>query len=120
VREAVVARQRHLAREAGELGGGLVAEGRDTTTVVFPAAEHKFFLIATAPERARRRARELHQEHRLDSIQADLDRRDRQDSTRAASPLIESPHALRIETDGQSVEQVVARILSALRRDARR
>ena len=119
VREAVVARQRHLAREADARGGGLVAEGRDTTTVVFPAAEHKFFLIATAPERARRRARELHQEHRLDSIQADLERRDRQDSTRAASPLVESPHARRIETDGQSVEQVVARILSALRRDAK-
>jgi cytidylate kinase len=120
VRAAVVARQRHLAREADARGGGLVAEGRDTTTVVFPAAEHKFFLIATAPERARRRARELHQEHRWEAIQADLERRDHLDSTRAASPLVEAPGAQRIETDGQSVEQVVARILTALRRDARR
>ena len=71
-------------------------------------------------ERARRRAHELHQEHRLEAIQADLERRDRHDSTRAVSPLTEAPGALRIETDGQSVEQVVARILETLRRDAPR
>jgi cytidylate kinase len=120
VREAVVLLQRRLATEAELAGKGLVAEGRDTTTVVFPDAEHKFFLIATAPERARRRARELHQEHRLEAVQADLERRDRLDSTRAASPLVEAKSALRIETDGLSAEQVVARILSALGPDAAR
>ena len=51
VREAIVARQRELAQELG----GVVAEGRDTTTVVFPRAEHKFFLVASPEERARRR-----------------------------------------------------------------
>jgi cytidylate kinase len=114
VREAVVAMQRQLAREAAARGTGLVAEGRDTTTVVFPEAEHKFFLIATARERAKRRAAELNQEHRQDQVQVELERRDRLDSTRATSPLVEAPDAVRIETDGLDVQQVVDAIRAHL------
>ena len=114
VREAIVAMQRSLAREAGARGSGLVAEGRDTTTVVFKEARHKFFLIATAAERARRRARQLNQEHRQEEIQADIERRDRLDSTRAMSPLREAEDSERIDTEGLSVDEVVERIRARL------
>ncbi len=114
VREAVVAVQRALAERSGKTGG-LVAEGRDMTTVVFPNARHKFFLIATASERARRRARQLNQEDRRAEIQADIERRDRQDATRAVSPLRQAPDATLVETDGLDAHAVVERILSQVR-----
>lgn len=103
VRMHVVARQRELARE----WGGLVAEGRDTTTVVFPQADHKFFLWASARERARRRAEELRQPEAQERIAAELEARDRFDSTRAIAPLRQAPDAVRIESDGLAPEQVV-------------
>jgi cytidylate kinase len=117
VRAAVVLEQREMARRAGEPGrpGGLVAEGRDTTTVVFPDAAHKFFLIATAPERARRRARELNQEDRVETIQQDLERRDRMDATREVSPLRQAPDAAVVDTEGLSAEEVAHRILEVVR-----
>jgi cytidylate kinase len=111
VREAVVAVQRQLAERSDETGG-LVAEGRDTTTVVFPDATHKFFLIATATERAQRRARELNQEDRREAIQADIERRDRLDTTRAVSPLCQAPDATVVDTQGLDIEAVVQRILA--------
>ena len=114
VRRAVVADQRAMAA-ACPPGGGLVAEGRDTTTVVFPDAAHKFFLIATASERAQRRARELKQVHRVHEIQADIERRDRLDTMRTDSPLLEAADAVRIETDGLSAAEVIARILAEVR-----
>ena len=111
VRAAVVRQQRAIARAAG----GLVAEGRDTTTVVFPDAAHKFFLIATPQERARRRALELGRPERAREVQAEIEQRDRLDSTRAHSPLVQAPDAVRIDTDGLSAEQVAERILSSVR-----
>lgn len=111
VRRVIVAEQRALAA-ACPPRGGLVAEGRDTTTVVFPDATHKFFLIATASERAHRRARELNQVHRVDEIQADIERRDLLDTTRTDSPLLEARDAVRIETDGLSPDEVIARIMA--------
>lgn len=114
VREAVVKVQRALA--AGTAGaGGLVAEGRDTTTVVFPDATHKFFLIATAAERARRRARELDQEDRVAEIQAEIERRDAYDTTRATSPLRQAPDATVVDTDGLDLEEVIATLLRHVR-----
>ena len=114
VREVIVARQRELARTAR----GVVAEGRDTTTVVFPAATHKFYLSASVEERALRRARELHALERLAEIRADLERRDALDSTRVHSPLRAAADARRVETDGLDVRAVVARILALVREDA--
>ena len=114
VRRVIVADQRAFA-DACSPAGGLVAEGRDTTTVVFPNATHKFFLIATASERAQRRARELNQVHRLDEILADIERRDLLDTTRSDSPLREAEDAVRIETDGLSPQQVIERILAEVR-----
>ena len=112
VRTAVVAVQRALA----EARGGLVAEGRDTTTVVFPDADHKFFLNASQEERARRRARqEAAASDAYETILADIARRDRLDSTRAHSPLVRSPEAIVIEADEMSADEVVAAILERIR-----
>lgn len=117
VREAVVARQRDLARNLP----GVVAEGRDTTTVVFPAAAHKFFLVASPQERARRRTRQEGSEgdpRALAANLADILRRDRLDATRAHSPLVQAPDAIRIDADERSVEEVVDTILAHVRAGA--
>lgn len=111
VRAAVVARQRELVASTP----GVVAEGRDTTTVVFPRATHKFYLSASAAERARRRALQEGTPGRRAEIEAELERRDVLDSTRAHSPLRFTADALRIETDGLTQEQVVARLLAHVR-----
>lgn len=115
VREAVVARQRALAAE----GPGVVAEGRDVTTVVFPEADHKFFLDASRGERARRRAVQEGVEpddlEALAAIRTDIERRDRLDRTRACSPLVQAPDAVLIRADGLSIDEVVARILEVVR-----
>ena len=109
VRQAVVARQRELARERD-----IVAEGRDTTTVVFPQAEHKFYLTADERTRAERRARELGRPGALEDVRRALGERDRLDSTRAHSPLRQDPAAVRIDSDALDVQGVVARILAVL------
>lgn len=111
VREAVVAEQRKIAARSK----GVVAEGRDTTTVVFPEADHKFFLNASKEERARRRAEQDGRAADQALILADIDRRDRLDATRAHSPLVKAPDALEIDGDRMSVEDVVARILAEVR-----
>ena len=107
VRGRVVERQRHLAAS----WGGLVAEGRDTTTVVFPQATHKFFLIASAHERARRRALEIGEPQRADAIQAEIEHRDALDTSRAHSPLRCPPDAIVVDTSGLDAREVADVIL---------
>lgn len=116
VREAVVHRQ----REIGKRSPGIVAEGRDTTTVVFPEADHKFFLNASADERARRRALQEGTLERLDEVRDDIERRDRLDTTRAHSPLKQAPDAIVVEADGLAVHEVVDSILERIRGGAPR
>jgi cytidylate kinase len=111
VRAVVVREQRAVAQRRG----GLVAEGRDTTTVVFPRADHKFFLIASSAERARRRALELGAPASVAAIQAEIDRRDALDTERAHSPLVRAPDAIVIDTDGLEVAAVVEKILEHVR-----
>jgi 3-phosphoshikimate 1-carboxyvinyltransferase len=101
VRRALVARQRAWVAEHG---GGVV-EGRDIGTVVFPEAAVKVYLTASPEERARRR-----QDETADGVA----RRDRIDSTRAASPLMEAPDAHLLDTTGRSVQDVVEEVLSWL------
>ncbi len=108
VREAIVTQQRRIASALA----GVVAEGRDTTTVVFPDADHKFFLDATCEERARRRALQESAPERYEVILADIIRRDRLDTTRAHSPLTRAPDAQLIDADGKGVEDVVREILA--------
>lgn len=102
VRAAMVQRQRAVAAEEP---GGLVVEGRDIATVVFPDARVKIFLTASLGERARRRADESH-----DSVV----RRDQADADRAASPLRRAADATIVDTTGRSVDDVVEEIVRCL------
>jgi cytidylate kinase len=114
VREAMVALQRKIGER-----GGLVAEGRDTGTVVFPRAEAKFFLDADPRERALRRFRELKakgKEARQEEVEEDVRKRDDQDSSRNLAPLKPAEDAHRIDSTGLTPEEVVERMLDVLRR----
>ena len=113
VRRRMVALQQDMARE-----GGVVMEGRDIQTVVLPEAEVKIFLTASAEERARRRWEELRgrgREADLQHVLADIEARDARDTTRADSPLKPAPDAVHVDTDGLTIEQVVARVLEVVR-----
>ena len=109
VRAELVARQRDWAAKRG----GGVLEGRDIGTVVFPDAELKVYLTAEPDERALRRAREA-VDLDYDAVAADLTRRDRIDSTRRADPLTAAEDAVRIDTTGLSVAEVVAAVTELL------
>lgn len=108
VRDRVVAQQRAIGRACA----GLVVEGRDTASVVFPDADYKLFLDASPRERALRRARQEDREGELDMILRDIERRDRLDTTRAHAPLCKAEGAMLIDTDGKSVEDVVTEIIA--------
>lgn len=111
VREALVAKQREMARE-----GGVVLEGRDTGTVVFPDAEVKFFLDAAAAVRARRRYLESSPPgaQPFEEVLRDVLRRDVQDSTREHSPLRVADGAAYIDTTTMTVDEVVGEMLRRL------
>jgi CMP/dCMP kinase len=112
VREKLLALQRQAAGQ-----GGVVAEGRDMGTVVFPAAEIKFFLDASLDERAKRRAAELHQKGALPSppdIRETIILRDRQDRQREISPLAVAPGAIVIDSTNKTLVEVVEIMLAAV------
>jgi len=100
-----------MQREIGR-GGGLVTEGRDQGSVVFPDAEHKFYLDASVEERARRRAGELGGE--AGALREAIERRDAQDRARPVGPLVRPEGALRIDSSGLTVEEVVARMAASV------
>lgn len=110
VRQSLVRRQRDYANH-----GGLVMEGRDIGTVVFPDADVKVFLDASEDERARRRAHDpahaSSQAGGVEQVKSALADRDRADSTRKTSPLTMASDAVRIDTTGMSVDEVVSTIL---------
>jgi len=111
VREALVRQQRAM----GE--GGIVMAGRDIGTVVFPEAEHKFFLTASLDEKVRRRAAQY--ERRGESVDSETMRkevelRDRVDSERAIAPLRPADDATIINTDDLSLDDVVATIVTEI------
>lgn len=114
VRAKVTPLQRRLAA-----GGGVVLEGRDTGTVVCPDAEIKFYLDASQDERTRRRRAELLARGvalDFDVVYDDISARDRQDTTRSLAPLRPAPDAVRIDSDGLSVAEVVERMLLEIER----
>ena len=117
VRAVLVRRQREMGR-----GGGVVMEGRDIGTVVFPDADVKVYLDASPEERARRRAADpahaASQQAVLAEIATALAERDRSDSTRAISPLSRASDALAIDTTTMPVERVIDEILALV--DTRR
>ncbi|WP_353931011.1 bifunctional pantoate--beta-alanine ligase/(d)CMP kinase [Okeanomitos corallinicola TIOX110] len=111
VRKALVQQQQNWGQK-----GGLVAEGRDIGTHVFPDAEVKIFLTASVAERARRRHQDFstqgQAEVSLEQLEQDIAARDYKDSTRTISPLRKAADALEVETDGLTPSQVAARIVS--------
>ncbi len=114
VRAVLVQRQ----RESG-LDGGIVMEGRDIGTVVFPSADVKIYLDASAEERARRRANDPAHSGgpaTVAAVQTLLAERDRVDATRAASPLYAAADATVIDTTGKPVDAVVAEVLAIVNR----
>jgi CMP/dCMP kinase len=110
-----------LQRRLGE-SGGIVMEGRDIGTVVFPRADVKVYLDASPEERARRRANDP--AHSGPSIVADvvteLAARDEIDRTRTVSPLYAAPDAVVIDTTGKSVHDVVADVIGVIRSNGAR
>ncbi|HTE51711.1 MAG TPA: (d)CMP kinase [Kofleriaceae bacterium] len=114
VRGALLGLQRRLAGE-----GGVVAEGRDAGTVVFPSAQAKFFLTASDEVRARRRQDELAAAGvaaDLARTQEEMIRRDRRDVTRAVSPLLCAPDAVVVDSSALTLDDVVNRMLEVVRR----
>jgi len=113
VRAVLVARQRSLGEQ-----GGVVMEGRDIGTVVFPDAQLKIYLDASETERARRRANDsAHTGSQAGeaAVAAAIQARDQSDKTRAASPLTVAQDAVLIDTTGMPIDEVVQRVLDLAR-----
>jgi cytidylate kinase len=112
VRAVLVERQRRMRAESG-----IVMEGRDIGTVVFPDADVKIFLDATPEERARRRANDPAHSGpaAVAEVATALSARDEADRTRAASPLYIAPDAIIVDTTGKPVDEVVRNVMAIVR-----
>ena len=114
VREALTRQQQAMGER-----GGLVAEGRDIGTAVFPDAELKVFLTATVAERARRRALDLEERGfavpALAELEAQIAERDHLDSSREVAPLTQAADAQELITDGLSIDAVIERLVQLFR-----
>jgi CMP/dCMP kinase len=114
VRRTLVNRQREL----GQRGGGVVLDGRDIGTVVFPQADIKFFLTAAPEERAHRRYDEDRLKERDGSFEetlAEINTRDRRDSTRDDSPLAIAEDAIVIDSTEFSIDEVFEQMMKAIK-----
>jgi cytidylate kinase len=112
VRQKLTEMQRTIGHD-----GAIVAEGRDMGTVVFPAAQYKFFLDATPEERARRRQLQLlekGQKVEFEEILAQTRKRDRDDSSRALAPLKPADDAIVIDSSRMGIDEVVSFMLAAI------
>jgi len=110
VRSALLDRQRAFAKAPG-----LVADGRDMGTVVFPEADLKIFLTASAEERAQRRYKQLKDKGSdvsLPALSREITERDLRDSTRAVAPLKPAPDAEVIDSTSLTIEQVIDRVIA--------
>lgn len=102
VREAILDRQREVYEAPG-----LIAEGRDCGTVIFPQADLKIYLVADEASRALRRAEEKQDEQALEQVGEALKKRDQQDRSRAAAPMEAAEDAVLIDSTNLSLEEVV-------------
>ncbi|NPV00330.1 MAG: (d)CMP kinase [Brevinematales bacterium] len=117
VRDKLVELQRAIAEK-----GEYVCEGRDMGTVVFPAAFRKFYLDASPTERARRRANQLYDkgiidkidDDSLNKIKSEIESRDTKDITRENSPLTVPVDAVKIDTDGKTIGEVLSEIMKSI------
>jgi cytidylate kinase len=113
VRAALLELQRRLGA-----GGGVVVEGRDTGTVVFPAAEAKFFLSATDEERATRRMLELQRSGVsavYDVVLREIRERDARDAQRAVAPMVPAEDAVMVDSSKLSIDEVVSQLENVVR-----
>lgn len=113
VRQALLQKQQNFRQSPG-----LVADGRDMGTVVFPDASSKVFLTASAEERARRRYKQLKEkgiDANLSSLTLDIEERDRRDSERATAPLAMAENALYIDSSNMSIDAVIEEVLNLIR-----
>ena len=113
VREKMVDLQRKMATD-----GGVLMDGRDIATHVLPDADVKIFLTASIEERAQRRWKEMKEkgyDMSLEELQKDIAARDKADSEREISPLVQADDATLLDTTGLSIDEVVARILAMCR-----
>lgn len=113
VRQALLARQKAFA-----ISPGLVADGRDMGSTVFPDAELKIFLTAESEERAKRRYKQLKEKGigaNLPRLIAELKQRDERDSTRSASPLVAAQDAVTIDTTHLDIEQVYDEVMQRVK-----
>ena len=114
VRERLVVLQRNIAEKQG-----VIMDGRDIGTVVLPNADYKFFLTASADERARRRFLELQSlgiETTIEEVKQNLIERDRIDSEREISPLKQAEHAILIDNTNLNKEETIDLILSYIKK----
>lgn len=114
VRQAMVAQQRNMGR-----AGGVVLEGRDIGTVVFPDADVKVFMVAGLEARARRRKEELQRsgnEVSLVVLMREIDERDHKDSTRQTSPLQKADDAIELDTSALTIEEQVEFVVKEARK----
>lgn len=105
IRHEIVQHQRKIGEK-----GDIIAEGRDLTTIVFPDADYKFYLDASVKERAKRRFEELQTQNvetTLESVEEDISVRDEKDISREHSPLKYAKDAIRVDTTGKSIDEVV-------------
>ena len=115
VRDMLVAKQRNIGRN-----GSVVMDGRDIGTVVFPAAEKKFFLDASPEARGKRRYLELKEQGKdvdLDSIVEQVKQRDHEDRTRKVSPLIPAQDAIELDTTEMDLNGVVEKLLQWIQKE---
>src|SRR5262249_30522780 len=98
--------------------GGVVMDGRDVGTKIFPDAPVKIFLDASLDVRARRRYEEERQRGRdvtVEQVREELEERDRRDRERTATPLVKAPDAVFVDTSDMQLEQVVGRVLEIVK-----
>lgn len=111
VRAYMVEEQRRIGREQDERHGGVVLDGRDTGTVVFPDAPVKIFMVADLDERARRRLQEYEragEDVSFEEVRAELEARDRKDRSRDIAPLRRPEDAITLDTTDRTIEEQVA------------
>ncbi len=112
VREALVALQLGFRQAPG-----LVADGRDMGTVIFPDAAHKVFLTASAAERAKRRYKQLKEKGlsvTLAGLQREIEARDNRDASRSVAPLKPADDAVLVDTTGMGIDEVVAKVFAVV------
>ncbi len=105
IRHEIVRHQQRIGEN-----GSIIAEGRDLTTIVFPNADYKFYLDASVKERAKRRFADLQAQNvttTIDAVEAEISARDEKDTSREHSPLRAAEDAIRVDTTGKTIEEVV-------------